>query len=424
MDERKIAMRLTNTRAHILKTRPFFGRLLMSLPIGFSDCGSACTDMKSIMFDPAFVELLTDEELTFVYMHELMHCVLKHCTRGKGKLQTIYNIACDIVVNSVILEAMGLDEMTVAGQKVMHKAPNGKEGREYTAEQLYTMFMKIASGKSGNGNGNSGSDDGSGNGNGDGENKDGSGETEDGDGAPCNDGFSDSHKVWQEIKPDSSTESVWDAKVAEASRAAGSLSGIPDGINRIITDAKRNARIDWRYLLHALIKKNRHGYDYYRPDRRFSTPDVILPTYTRNLRGSHIDKIWFLADTSGSVSDNTLATVISEVKNLLEQIESVEGLFSCFDSSVTVPEPFESIEDFEKIPIKGGGGTSFKAIFNYMKLFFTEELPKTVIIITDGYATFPNAEEMLGVDVIWIIADSEVVPPHGEYIHIFSEEEG
>lgn len=86
-------------RARLVQRHPFFGKLLLRLRYRFAPCGTACTDMENIIFDIDFLGKLSDSELEFVLLHEVMHCVLQHCLRGKGKINLIYNIACDIVVN-------------------------------------------------------------------------------------------------------------------------------------------------------------------------------------------------------------------------------------------------------------------------------------------------------------------------------------
>ena len=136
--------RIVNLRTETLRTRPFFGRLLLHLKIGFAESGTAYTDMKQIVFDPSFAGPMSDDELWFLMMHELMHCVLHHCTRGEGLDPLLYNIACDIVVNSLIEETLGVTDFIVAGQPAMHLAPNKKEGRVYTAEQVYEMLQKAS----------------------------------------------------------------------------------------------------------------------------------------------------------------------------------------------------------------------------------------------------------------------------------------
>ena len=142
-DLRALSRRLTDLRAGLLWERPFYGRLLLHLTFGFTHCGTAYTDMRHIVFDPAFAQSLGNEELRFVMLHELMHCVLRHCTRGRNLRHRLYNIACDIVVNSLILETLGLPELLIDGEPVMHLTPVQTEGREHTAEEVYEMLLQL-----------------------------------------------------------------------------------------------------------------------------------------------------------------------------------------------------------------------------------------------------------------------------------------
>ena len=118
---------MSAVRAELLNECPFFGRLLLHLILAATDCGTACTDMVYFAMDPDFAASLPDEEIKFVTLHEVMHCVLKHCVRGKTLDNFMYNVACDIVVNSLILESMGVETFTLDGEEPMHTAPNGQE---------------------------------------------------------------------------------------------------------------------------------------------------------------------------------------------------------------------------------------------------------------------------------------------------------
>lgn len=46
-------------------------------------CETAYTDGERIAFSPTFLEELSDNELDFVMMHEILHVVLQHCLRGE-----------------------------------------------------------------------------------------------------------------------------------------------------------------------------------------------------------------------------------------------------------------------------------------------------------------------------------------------------
>ena len=43
-----------------------------------------------------------------------------------------------------------------------------------------------------------------------------------------------------------------------------------------------------------------------------------------------------------------------------------------------------------------------------------EVKPKAIIILTDGYATFPPEKARQGIPVIWVVNNDSVTPPWGE----------
>ena len=90
---RMTAQRMMHSRAVLLRQYPFFGYLLMQMTLACGECGTACTDGKRLIFDPEFAVHLKDDELQFVMLHEVFHCILGHCVRGRGKNQSIFNIA-------------------------------------------------------------------------------------------------------------------------------------------------------------------------------------------------------------------------------------------------------------------------------------------------------------------------------------------
>ena len=136
--------RLLLSRMRILCNHGFFGLLLMHMTYAIDEeLDTACTDGVRITFGTDFLEELSDAELDFVMMHEIMHVALQHCTRYGDRNADAFNIACDIVVNSNILLENQMDISSITLQKYgtsMHVAPNGKEGYEYTAEQIYEML--------------------------------------------------------------------------------------------------------------------------------------------------------------------------------------------------------------------------------------------------------------------------------------------
>lgn len=382
VDIRVLSRRMTELRTQLLRDYPFYGRLLLHLQVGYAACGTAYTDMKHIVFDPEFASALPDKELKFVLLHEVMHCVLCHCTRGKNLRPRLYNIACDIVVNSLILETIGQEDFQVYEEPVLHLTPIGTEGREHSAEQVYEMLLHTPEEESQRGYGVNGFD---------------------------------IHDVWDGLSSPALAD-AWGQYVREAAAAMGEGSGIPYGIQRHLGDIYHRPKVDWRQLLSDFIRHDRCDFTYQIPDHRFSG-DFIIPSFQDNLYGERVDRLWFLVDTSGSISGEKLTDAYIEIRGAVEQIDTLSGELSFFDAKVTDPVPFETVEDLRGIKPMGGGGTSFDAIFRYLGESF-EEKPRAIIILTDGYARFPEERATLDVPVLWLILGSEVKPPWGECIHL------
>lgn len=380
-DTRALARRLVSIRAELLRRYPFFGRLLLRLRLGFSDCGTAFTDMERIVFDPGFARRLSDEELSFVFLHEVMHCVLCHCLRRDGRLRLLYNIACDIVVNSLVMETMGKQEFRVDGESVMHLTPEKKEGRQYTAEEVYDMLLR-GRGK---------------------------------DSVPGANGCLDDHSPWDGADAPR-LASVWGRYVREGREACGS-GNLPAGLQRQLDELDSAAQVNWRQLLHDYIRHDRHDYVYERPDRRFSG-DIIMPSFQENVSGESVDELWFYVDTSASVSAREIAAAYREIREAVEQVDGLTGRLAFFDCAVTEPVPFETVEELTAIRPVGGGGTNFHVIFKGLDDPDREERPALIAVITDGCARFPDESAAAGVPVIWIITDSSVEPPWGQCVHI------
>ena len=381
---KNLAVRLTNVRLQIIRELPFFGRLLLRLQFGFANCETAYTDQKRIVFDPQFASRLSDDELKFIMLHELFHCVLNNCSRVKGKIKGLYNIACDIVVNSIIINMFGLNELKVDGVSVMHLAPDKKEGREYSADEIYQMLVKLDKEEA----------------------------------EKYFDNEIDTHIVWEK-NASSYYEEVWKNNIKSAANA-GSIGALPLGIRRYIQDINHNAKCDWKTLLHNYIQFDRSDYTFFNPDKRFLGEDVIMPSFCENADGCVVKNLWAVVDTSGSISNVALTEALNEIYGAFTQVK-LEGWASFFDMDISEPIPFKSPEDLNKIRPIGGGGTDFDIIFENAEHFFPDEPPQIIVIITDGLALFPSEESANGVPVIWTIIDSDVNPPWGNAVHITTE---
>ena len=399
---REYVKRILLSRMRILCNNGFYGLLLMHMDFAIdTGCETACTDGRKIYFGPSFLNNLDDDELDFIMMHEVMHCALQHCIRGKDYDQEAFNIACDIVVNSNILESNKGDIKSITLKKYgesMHVAPDGEEGRFYTAEEVYAMLpvkgkKKGASGMMGSGG--NGSGNGSGN--------------------------WDDHSKWGTADEDEYLQDEWSKNLLDACEAieirdpSNQRGLIPLCADRIIKEL-REPQTDWRTILNDFVQEEITDYSFTPPDRRFDESPFFLPDY--NEKDETVKDILFMIDTSGSMSDEAITAVYSEIKGAIDQFNGhLQGWLGFFDAEVVEPKPFSSEEEFRVIRPKGGGGTRFDIIFKYVEKHM-DTLPASIIIMTDGYADFPKEEEAMEIPVLWLLVTDDVEPPWGKVARI------
>lgn len=388
--------RLLLSRMRILNRHGFYGLLLMHMEFALDDnCETACTDGKIIYFGTEFLESLSDDELDFIMMHEILHVVLRHCSRNGDRDEYLFNIACDIVVNSNILYSNDMDKNTITlkeyGESI-HTIPNGKEGYEYTAEQVYEILMEIPGIK---------------------RNK------------KIKMGWDD-HEKWGGQSPDNEDfdieKALWASRFKSACEAAKirdenngdgkGFSGLPAFAERMLQELNR-PQIDWRTVLNEFVQEEVVDYSFAPPDRRFSDTGFFLPDF--NETETVVKDVLFMIDSSGSMSSEEITAVYSEVKGAIDQFDGkLQGWLGFFDSAVIPPVPFTDESEMLEIKPTGGGGTSFDIIFDYVREEMSDELPASIIIMTDGYAEFPEEELAMDIPVLWVINNDSVKPSWGK----------
>ena len=176
-------------------------------------------------------------------------------------------------------------------------------------------------------------------------------------------------------------------------------------------------KTDWRILLNDFVQEEVVDYSFSPPDRRFSESPFFLPDY--NETDITVKNILFWIDTSGSMTDQEITEAYSEIKGAIDQFGGrLEGWLGFFDAAVVPPVPFTDENEFSVIKPKGGGGTSFDVVFDYVQEEMADMEIASIIILTDGYATFPDKSVTMGIPVLWMINNDDVDPPWGKVARI------
>ena len=386
IEKRKYATRVYTSRMRILCEYGFYGILLTHMRFSIDEgCDTAYTDGERIAFSPDFIDQLSDPEIDFVLMHEILHVALQHCFRTGDRDPQTFNIACDIVVNSNIKHSRGDKDSAITLRRygtAMHLTPDGDEGYEYTAEEVYEMLVDHCKKHNVAVNPDAGFDE-----------HDKWGKPRAGAGATNNeDGYLSD--LWGQRVMDA-------AKAAEAMDAVNGRGTVPAGVDRLIGELT-NPTVDWRTVLADFVSEEITDYSFFPPDRRFSDSDFFLPDL--NDKEDRAENILFMVDTSGSMSNEMIAEVYSEIKGAIDQFGGkLTGWLGFFDAKAYAAKPFDSVSDLLAIRPKGGGGTDFQVIFDYVRKETLDSTPAAIVILTDGYCPFPPESESMGIPVLWII---------------------
>jgi len=360
----QVREKIIGARIALLLKAPFFGNLATRLKIENADdwCPTAATDGRKLYYNSEFLKKMPAKQLEFLIGHEVLHLVYDHMGRAGERDKRLFNVAADYCVNQDLLD-----------QKIGEKIPVGlfdTKYRGWSAEEVYDDLYKNAEKISIEDLEQMLLDehlDGDDSDDGDGDNKDGEGK--EGKGRP---------KLTAEEKK-AIRDEIKEAVISAAQTVgAGQL---PAGVRRLIKDLTE-PQLNWRELLQQQIQSTiRADYSWTRPSRRGWHIDAVLP-------GNDLEKeidICVAIDASGSMSDDMLKDILSEVKGIMQSYNSFKLHLWSFDTEVYNATVFtaENIDEIMEWEIGGGGGTMFEANWQYM--LDNDIVPKKFVMFTDGY---------------------------------------
>lgn len=358
--------KLVTARIGLLLKHPFFGNLATRLKmIDASDwCATLATDGRNFYYSNDFVSKLTPKEIEFGFAHEILHIVFDHFGRREFRDPQLANIAADYAVNQILV-----DEKIGEVPKIISIYQDDKY-RGMAFEEIYDEIMKNVKTISLSDLGellDDHLDDGSSSS--DGKESEGSGNST-ASGKP-----SLTEEERKQIRDEMKNAII---SAAQAAQAAGSL---PAAVARLIT-ALTEHKMDWRQLLRTSIQSIlRSNYSFNRPNRKSQHSGAILPGAVNEMT---ID-VAVALDMSGSISNEQAAAFLAEVKGIMEEFKDFRLDLMCFDTDVYNFQTFsaDTSDDISSYEPKGGGGTDFDCIWNYLKEIGIT--PKRLILFTDMY---------------------------------------
>ena len=354
-------------RVGLLLRHPFFGNMATRLKIQSCDdwCPTAATDGRHLYYNTQFFNELTEKQIEFVIAHEILHCAFDHLTRREDRQPTLHNIACDYLVNNLLVRE-GIGEKVTQIPIIQDFKYEGWSS-EQVYDDLYENCEKINLSDLGEllDEHIDWEDDGS-----DKSNKDKGKTNGKGKGKAPKYSKEELRKIKEEIKEG----------MMQAAQAAGA-GNVPGEIARMIKELTE-PKMNWREIIQQQIQSTiKNDYTFSRPSRKGWHVGAILP-------GMNFEETIDIAigfDMSGSIGDDQGRDFLSEVKGIMDQYKDFKIKCWCFDTKVYNEQDFsqDSSEELVDYKLMGGGGTEFMCNWQYMK--DNDIQPKKFIMFTDGY---------------------------------------
>jgi predicted metal-dependent peptidase len=359
---------------------------------------TAYTNGRDEVYGTAFVEALPVAELSFVCLHEAVHKGLRHLTTWRKLYEAdheLANIACDYVVNRIIVKADPTESVC--------KFPRNPDGTRMglyderfdgmSAKQIFDILKQ-----------EQGADQ-----------KQGSGE-----GQPSFD-----EHGWDDAKEmDKADRDALDKEIdhalrrgeAEAKKCGAGKGDMPAEVGELLRPA-----VDWRAALREFFSSHCVAKDdatWRRLNRRFVGMEVYLPS----MHGESLGHAVLGADLSGSMwsgSPSPISRIFTEVVEIANTTKPDKLDVLYWDTQVAGHDSFTQ-GDYDgllsKVRPKGGGGTNANCVPKYMH--DNKIKPDCIIMVTDGYV-FDNWGSNYPAPVLWVIIDNpKAEAPTGKTLHV------
>lgn len=378
-------------------------------PSGFAvDTAAACYNPKNqeveIIYNPRFMAKIQEERqgngieprTAGVNEHELFHLILQHVTARRREPHSLWNIATDLAINSLIargdthscLPSMlllpGLKNKGPVDPKLPKEVVEAREKLnaiiadlpQEQASEWYFNKLKQESEKQGYTWGKNGMKvPGTAGG--------------EGEGDEWVLWPSDQHGGWDDIPEE--LRDIVEGKIKHAlQKAANKADGQSNGWGNIPSELREEIRayafgsVDWKALLRNFCGNLRTG----ERSRSIKRIDRRAPYVMPGLRRGRNPSVLVLIDQSGSVSDEVLSRFFGALDGLSRKMT-----FDVvpFDHTVAVNDRFEWRRGTKpRLQRVRGGGTSFDAAIAYANDPRNRGKWEGVIMLTDGECSQPQ----------------------------------
>ena len=359
----------------LLLQYPFYGSLALALHLIRDDTiDTMCTDGKSIKWSNNFVATLNALQTMFTICHEVLHVALKHMFRIGKRDHKLWNIACDLSINPILIKMFGIEAMPEGGLY-------DPQYKGMSAEQIYERIKDMPDDEvdkmtGGRGQWQIGNFE---------EPKDGNGE------------------AMQKEQLDQLSDDI-DQKVilaADTARAAGKL---PSEVQELINIMKRS-QVDLETVVSRFVGGDVPAdFSYRKINRRsYMMLDMVSPTIAKHSVGHVVIKI----DSSASVKSKELQYFLGICNQFVEEKQPESVTIITWDTDVRTVTTYAQGQRIPDLKLTGRGGTLISPVFKYVE---DNQLPCDYSIVLSDMYIDDYPERPADYPVLWVSCDLRSKP--------------
>ena len=389
-----IAKEIGRFKMDLLRKMPFYGDVLMRLPIVENrNIATACTNGGKIMYNPDFLAGMGSGQRNFVLMHEIFHVMLLHCKRSSNKNPALWNTAADMVVNNMLIN--GLAQSMRAVNIPFQKPNEGIFAYVSPGDTVENVYQKLLSdnkdrgknprkvlvrrsmwdstgaevtppydlletppeeGSSPSGSkGKAGKDS-------------GNGKAQEAESAGGEEPLGLSEQALQQLL----------RECAVKNRSSMGSYFVPGQIYNL-TDSKK---IKWQTLFRNFFTEEMSDESSYTtPERKYIHMDLIIPGHS--LSDERLEEVWAFVDSSGSIGSHEMEEFLTQLYRISKEFKCIFNI--CYwDTEVTdVYKKIARENDILKSIPRHSGGTDINCVYKWLK--DNRVKPDVMLILTDGY---------------------------------------
>ena len=367
-------LKVSRAITKLVLSHPFFGSMCLSLDVHQDNSiETMCTDGTYIKWNSDFVSECSQDEIIGVLAHEALHVTNKHMLRCGERDGSRWNVACDLAINPILVEAgFSLPDGALIDQTMSNKS----------AEQIYDALPEGGSKNQGGGFG----------------------------------------EVVEASKPDGSElspaeqsqmEADINAKVMMAAASAKAVGKLPAAIEELVT-VMRRVEVDLDTVVGRFVGGDQpDNYTYRRPNKRGLE---MYDMYNPSIDAVSVGDTVIVIDESSSVSSRELSYFLGVINSVIEEKCPRSVTVITHDTRVTGVTRYEQGEAINHIACNGRGGTMVGPVFKYIE---DKNVPcDQIILLTDmGIPDFPQTAP--DYPVLWVSSWKNARPaPFGETTYI------